>query len=104
MHLTIDPALALANAMALDLLREEIGVVNEPSGRAPGDVAIERGSKARRAGKGRPGDGPVGRDQVGQVPLRRQGWEEMRVIANDRPAARGALRGDCPVVRPTPFG
>src|SRR5262245_10048606 len=102
MHLTIDPAIALPNAMPVDLLGEEVGIVNQSRGRAPGDMAVEGRGEAGRRGEHGSGDRPLWRHEMGQVPLRRQGREEVWVVADDWPAGRRALRSDGPVVRRGP--
>ena len=70
-------------AVGPDALEEEVGVVGEAGGDAPGAVPVVADGYCRRAGKGGAGDGPAGRLDARQVPVRRRDGREMGVVGQD---------------------
>src|SRR5204863_6557811 len=99
-NLTFDKPVPLFDATAVraELFKEQVGVVGQAGGHAPRNVAVEPGRETGAAGERGPGDRPVRRADVGQVPLDRHGREQVRVVTHDRPAGGGAARPDRPVV------
>ena len=107
-HVARQPAVALAVlprvAVAAQLFEEQVGVVGQAGGDAPGGEAVVPARDRRRADERRPGDRPVRRADGDEVPRGRELGGEVRVVAQDRPAGGRARRGDDPVVRPAAAG
>src|SRR5438128_2493429 len=71
-HLTRDVVAPLADAAAVrpDVLDEQVGVVHEAGGQAPGGPAVVPGQHDRAADEGRPAHLLARRAQADEVPVR----------------------------------
>src|SRR5262249_16394823 len=85
--------------VAADFLQEQIDLINQPGGGAPGGEAIVPGGEAGAAGHRHARHLELRRAQVGQIPLRRQSRKEVRVVGHQWLAADGPIPCDYPLVR-----
>src|SRR5262249_6804670 len=91
-------ALAHAAAVGADLLPEEIGIVYQAGGHAPGGYAVVPAHDGRATHERGTGSGPGGRADVRQVPVGGNAGVEVGIVGQERPAGRGARRGQGPVI------
>ena len=97
------PAIAPAHLLGVvrvHLLDVHVGLVGADDGQPPGDAPVVSDGDPGKHRLGRTDGGPAGRVQVHDVAERRVGHPAMRVVGDDRMAARGAASVDRPVVAP----
>ena len=99
-HLAGYELLALADRATIrpKLLDEEIDRIDQAGGNPPGGKAVVAETDRRRADESSAGGRPGGRLQMGEVPVGRQRWVEMRVVRDNRAAGRGPGTGEGPVI------
>ena len=88
-----------AAPIGTNLLQKEIRIIDQPRGQPPGAVTIVAAQDIRTTEEGRAGNLPIGRADMGEIPVTWQPRIEMRIVGNQGPACRGATGGNDPVVR-----
>src|SRR5262249_59368158 len=83
---------------------EQVGVVGQPGGHAPGGEPVVPDPEPGGADEPSPGRLPLGAADVREVPRRRGGRGQVRVAGQDGLTRGGAAAGDGPVVRTTAAG
>ena len=100
----LEPAVAVQRQVAggvlrVELLDEEVLGVRPGVGEAPGDPAVVPQHHERHPGEGRPDDVAARPGEVGEVPDRRHGEAEVRVVREERLSGRAPRSRDRPAIR-----
>src|SRR5262249_51905358 len=93
-----------ARSVRAEGFKEQVGVVRQPGGHAPGGEPVVPDAEARGTDEPSPGRLPLRAADVREVPRRRGGRGQVRVAGQDGLTRGGAAAGDGPVVRPTAAG
>ena len=100
----LEPAVAgrrqvAGGVLRIELLDEEVLGVRSGVGEAPGDPAVVPEHHERHPGEGRPDDVAARPGEMGEVPHRRHGEAEVRVVREERLSRRALRARDRPAIR-----